>query len=111
MSDQKKQNFKTEMGQKATHTTEELSGPLYAQANRIIKELGQELKPNDVLEHIGSAAIHIYQSPKLGHLFFISQVQPLGNTPEPSASEAMTKLKNEMMKYYGRNPQVRRSGL
>lgn len=111
MSDHKKQNFKTEMGQKATHSTEEIHSELAAQANRIIKELGEELKPNDALEYKGSAAIHIYQSPRLGHLFFISQVQPLGSTPEWTASEGFTSLKNEMMKFYKRAPQTRRSGL
>lgn len=111
MSDFKKQNFETEIGQKAKVEQTKVDNELSAHANSALRQIGEFINPQvgDELEYMGSAAVHIYQSRKLKHMVFQAQA-PLGYTPETTASIAMEPLKGEMMNYYGRLKPTKRSG-
>lgn len=112
MDTHKKQLLDTQLGQSATIQREVLQGELYEQCNLVLKDLGEELNPNTqgALKYVGSAAIHIYQAPTIGQIFFVSQVSPLGKCPEPLASQALNDLRGRMMEHYGRKAQTKRSG-
>jgi len=55
-------------------------------------------------------AIHIYQSEILGQVFFMGQVNTLADTPEETASAALSNLRGDAQNYYGRTRQTKRSG-
>lgn len=110
MSKFKEQIFNTDISQKATIHREDVQSEVNTQANALIRELGEEIKPVKGIDYLGSAVVHIYKSPKLDQLFFQSQVVTLGNTPEVIASKAITDLRGSCMEYYGRKRPVKRSG-
>jgi hypothetical protein len=71
---------------------------------------GQILNPMPgTVEYLGAAAVHIYKSPMLDQLFFVSQT-PLGALSEPIAAKAIESLRSDCMVAYGRKRSVRRSG-
>jgi len=107
--------FETKLGIEAAIKRETLSSEGIARANEILARVGAELLhpvPNaaDSVIYQGSAAVHIYQSEKLGQMFFLAQTDTLGSTPELLAGKAMTDLRGAMMEYYGRKRQTKRSG-
>lgn len=111
MNEHKKKNFETEIGQKVHVARDEINNDGGLHANQKLGDIGEFLNPKPKeLNYIGSTAIHIYQSEMLGHIFFVSQTGSLGDTPEVTASTALTALKGDMMKEYGRGRQKKRSG-
>lgn len=111
MSDHKTQTFNTDLGQKASVERHEVRGKEIEMANHRVMEIGRSLNPMpDHLKYLGSMAVHIYQSEMLGQLFFMSQCQTLGDTPELLASTALTDLKGTAQQFYGRTRQTKRSG-
>jgi len=111
MEDHKKQLLETEFGQRATVTREELSSELNTRANQTIRSVGEALNPSpNGLQYLGSAAVHVYQSPVLGQVMFVSQTGCIGHTPEALASKAVHDLKGSLMEQYGKKRRVLRSG-
>lgn len=105
--------FRDSIGQKATVTREQMGDEQAANPNRALAGLGLSLNPKaETLEYKGSAAVHIYQSPVLKQLFFISQTQPLAlyRCPEMLASRAFDDLLREMKTMYGHKVGKLRSG-
>lgn len=107
-----KQSVETEFGQKVTVDREENVVTEESQrAAKMLLDAAGTLNPRkDVLEHLGSAAVHVYRSPMLGQLFIMSQL-PLGKMSAELGSEAIKALKNDMLAAYGMKRKVRRSGL
>lgn len=83
-------------------------------ANRALNDIGDFIHKNaeglSGLEYQGSAAVHIFLAPALGEMVFVTQVQPLLQTPERIAGPAFTQLQKDMMKAYGRKTTKLRSG-
>jgi hypothetical protein len=105
--------FRDEIGQKATVSREELGPEAAENPNRKLCELGIGLNPKpETLEYKGSAAVHIYQSPILKQLFFVSQTQPLDlyRCPEMLATKAFDDLLGTLKEMYGRKRPKLRSG-
>jgi len=104
--------FDTDMNINAKVRRESVQSSDAVRAGSGLTQIGKLLNPKpDTLKHLGSAAIHIYQSEILEQLFFVSQTGPLNNTPEILASKAMTALKEDMKVEYGRKRTTKRSGL
>ena len=62
-------------------------------------------------EHIGSTAVHIFQSEMLGHMFFITQTNGMAKVPETTADLAHKQLKLDLMeKVFARKAPKLRSG-
>lgn len=78
--------------------------------NGELRKIGEGMKWYDDLSYLGSTAVHIYTSPALGQVFYISQAATLGQTPEGAAAGAIMDLGNVCKQYYGRRPQRVRSG-
>mgnify|MGYP001456754919 CR=1 FL=1 len=103
--------FNTDIGQKATVERHETASELATRANRTLRHLGETLNPiGEHLKYMGSASIHVYQSEMLGQLFFLSQTDTMQDCPEPLASRAFDSLRSDLMAFYGRNRQTKRSG-
>lgn len=103
--------FERDMGQKAKVERELVGGTGPARANASLLQLGAAVNPKpETLEYLGSGAVHIYKSPILDQLFFISQTETLGTTPEIVADKALTDLRASFMERYGRTPGRKRSG-
>lgn len=110
MNEHKKQTFQTEMGQKVNVDRQFGTSEDAKEASKRLHDVGTMLNPiPDVLEYKGTAAIHIYQSPQLGQIFYVSQVGSLKVT-ELEASNALTELKGSLMEAYGRDRKTKRSG-
>lgn len=107
----KEQTFKTELGTKATVQHTEMKVDEANPINRELADLGMKANPKpEVLTYMGSAAVHIYQSAQLGHLFFVSQTQPLlwYRCPEVMVVAAFNHLLASMKATFGhRRPRVR----
>ena len=109
----KEMTFRTELGTKATVRHEEMKVEEGNPINRELADLGLKANPKpDVLSYMGSAAVHIYQSPQLGQLFFISQTQPLAwyRCPEVLAVAAFNHILASMKSMYGHRRTKLRSG-
>ncbi len=89
-------------------------GEVMSRANRAINDVGDfihaEVPQLKGLDYLGSAAVHIYMAPTLNQLVFVSQTQPLLETPERIAGPAFTDLQKSMMAAYGRKQTKVRSG-
>lgn len=110
--DEKK--LKTDFGINAKVERREVSNKeALAKANGDLKKIGDLLNPinPEVLEYFGSCAVHIYKSPVLNQVYFVSQISGLKDVPEVIASEAIGELKGSAMAHYGRRKPKRRSGL
>ena len=106
----KKQSLETDFGQKVAVVRNKVSGEDAAEAVKLLLRAGNSLNPVPrTLEYMGSMAVHIYKSPALEQVFFISQT-PLGHTSEDLASKALTDLRGSAMEAYKRKRQVKRSG-
>lgn len=110
--DNESAQFDMEMGQKATVQRDDQTGSAAEHANRSLRKIGSELQPEAHKDavYLGSAAVHIYQSPILKHLFLISQTDTLQGVHEALAIKAAQDLTKSMQKFYGRRPQTLRSG-
>lgn len=107
--------FNTKLGTEAVVKRETLSAEGFQRANEILARVGAELlhpvpAATESVTYMGSAAVHIYQSEKLGQLFFVCQLDTLEGCPEVLASKAMSDLRGGVMERYGRKRQVLRSG-
>lgn len=107
----KEKTFKRDIGQKAQVQRQEFTGEAVSKANRMLNELGNVLNPVDeTLNHVGSAAVHIYQSPVLEQIFFVTQTHGMQRVEEVTASAAFDDLRTALMKTYKRKPGRKRSG-
>ena len=110
MDDFKKLDLETQFGQKVDVKRESISTSDTDKSNGMLLHAGDLLNPRpDVLTYLGAMAIHVYQSPILEQLFFVSQL-PVRNIPEAIAAKAITDLRGSVMEAYGRKRQVKRSG-
>jgi hypothetical protein len=89
-------------------------GDAIKRANRALNDIGdfihEEVPQVKELEYLGSAAVHIFLARGMQQVVYISQTQPLGETPERVAGPAFTDLQKSMMDYYGRKTTKIRSG-
>lgn len=104
--------FNTDMGINATVKRETKGNSDFKNANLKLRSIGSKMGTREFkgYTYIGSAAVHIYQSEILGELGFASQVDTLQDTVEILADKALTALKSDMMNFYGRDRQKKRSG-
>jgi hypothetical protein len=95
-------NARVDRGEKLDQDTDRENGHLRGIARR--------LNPvPKTLKHLGSFAVHTYQSEILGQLFFVKQVVHEGITEEV-ASKAFEDLRGSTMESFARKRQIRRSG-
>lgn len=89
----------------------DISGEQAEKGNARLRDLGTDLNPMpEYLNYKGSMAVHIYQSEMLGQIFFMGQTNTLADTPEETASAALSNLRGDAQTYYGRTRQKKRSG-
>jgi len=99
------------MGQKVKVERHEVASEASTKGNGLLRDIGELVNPiPNTLKYVGSMAVHIYQSEMLRQVFFMGQAQTLGDTPEETASAALTNLKGDAMNYYGRARKTKRSG-
>ena len=119
MTDKEKQEakdaaFRSDLGHKATVERWDSKGEDAFNANYELQKIGQVLKQGHTElrnhEYLGSMAVHVYLAPTVDIPMFISQT-PLGKSPEVLTSSALTDLKGVAMEFYGRDRQVKRSGV
>ena len=111
LSDHKRKAVRTEFD--ANASIERLTGTsdLIRLAAADLRRIGERLNSHPAaLEYLGTAAVHIYRSPMLGHVEFLTQT-PLGFASETTADEAIKALKSDAMVAYDRKRRTRRSGL
>ena len=109
----KEQTFRTQIGQKATVSREQVSNEQVTKANAQLDELGTSLNPVPTsLKYMGSAAVHIYWNETFEQVFFISQVAPLEHNkcPEILAAKSFDDLVGTMKELYGKKRSLLRSG-
>lgn len=109
-SDFIKKKFKTDIGQHAKVERFEKMDVDSTRWNSELRRIGEGLKWYEDLRYEGSAAVHIYTSPALGQMFFISQASSLGQTSEPAAAAALSDLGNVCKNWFGNRTQRLRSG-
>lgn len=101
----------TEIGQKVAVERHEIQNGLASSLNERLRDIGEAGNPiAKTLEYKGSMACHIYESPVLGQVFFITQTQTMQDVSEITAGNALANLRGDMMAHYGRNRQKKRSG-
>lgn len=115
-----KQNFDTDLGQRANVARTDVSADFVPVANKMLTEIGVKLQQCDegakALEYVGSAAVHIYQSNGIiakdgtPQLIFASQTDTLGRTHELAAGAAGQDLLKAIARRFGRKPPTKRSG-
>jgi hypothetical protein len=110
MHDIQKQQLTSEIGSLAHVRREQVTSEESKTANRELRAIGDLLKPVKNNEYLGSSAVHIYKLEALDEVIFVSQTQPLGETPEVLGAKAFDDLKNRAMEHYGRKAPKLRSG-
>lgn len=117
-----KQNFDTDLGQKAHVTRESLpDSEMIDSCNECLRDMGESLGRQDPaikhMTYLGSAAVHVFASEvlvgrdgALPQLAFYSQTDTLGKTNELIAGAAGQDLLKSIAKRYGRKPPTKRSG-
>ena len=111
MSNSEITKLKKNLDSTAKVTRDNVMGPEVTKGNEMLREVGTLVNPIPAhLKHIGSMAVHIYQSEQLGQIFFMGQVSTLGECPEDTASAALSNLRGDAQGYYGRSRQKKRSG-
>lgn len=107
-----KKDFNTQLGQKAHVERYDRDA---TQENTKLREIGRDIHfakgtpGEEAAEYLGSAAVHIYRTPHLGTMFFVSQ-DCLGGTPEDIAGAALSDFRKTIMRNYGRKAGLLRSG-
>lgn len=109
---QQDQTLHSDLGHKAKVRREDLKdGEKKERATRQLKAIGVELLPIPALTYMGSAAVHIYQAPALGEIFFVSQTGIEAEVSEVTASAACESLIKDVAKQFqGRIIKKKRSG-
>ena len=111
MGDRMTGKFQNTLHHSAKVTRDNVTGEEVTKANAMLRDIGADLNPIPKnLIYKGSMAIHIYQSEIQGHDFFMGQVNTLADTPEETASAALSNLRGDAQNYYGRTRQTKRSG-
>lgn len=102
--------FQADLKHSADVKREDMQSELAAKANKQLREIGDQIKPVQGIEYVGSAAVHVYKSEIAGNIYFISQVGTLGECNEALAQAAFKDLAGSAMEYFGRKRPVTRSG-
>lgn len=109
-NEQDKSKFLSDVGQKAKIDRFEKNDTDATRWTNQLRDIGREMATQLTgYEYCGSACVHIYKSPMIGHVIYLSQT-PLEACPEPIAGPAVSDLRNVMLQYYNRKPQRKRSG-
>lgn len=105
------QKANTEFGQMAKVTREDKTNDLAKVMNESLRKIGF-MGQSEVngYEYQGSMALHVYKSPLLNEIIYINQTSPMQHVPEIIASKAFENLKGDLLEFYGRSRQVKRSG-
>ncbi len=112
----KQKIFRDSIGQKATVEREQIGELDSSPMNRKLCDLGLEAQKvrNDLqhYQYMGSAAVHVYVNPVLGHLALVSQANPLVlyRCSEEVAAKAIEDLAREMKAAYNKRTGKLRSG-
>lgn len=111
-NDFQKKTFRSQLGISATVQRETVSGDASGRANAKLLEIGRECNPKpENLEHLGSAAFHVYYNETLEQVFFVSQTgSTLGKCPESLAQAGTKDFIGTIMENYGKRRPKLRSG-
>ncbi len=113
--------YSADIGHKAKVERDSASGPLIAECNDVLRNIGQVLQKSDPgcanLQYAGSAAVHIFLSPagilaKDGtpQIGLFCQVSTLGQVPELISASALQDLLKSAAGHYGHKLTPKRSG-
>lgn len=105
--------FQTEIGQKAIVQREDIQNDRTEDLRGVLSDIGKNFAEVGAvpkgMEYCGSAAVHIFRAPTLGHVAYVNQLA-LSSCSEVLAGPAISDLRGAMMNFYGRARQKKRSG-
>jgi hypothetical protein len=108
--DNKDTTFNRDIGQKAKVERHEFANENSARQNKLLWDMAEKLNPAPkAVKHLGSFAVHVYQSEHLKQLFFVKQTL-VDDCEEIVASKAFEDLRGTIMEAYERKRQTKRSG-
>lgn len=99
------------LGSEATIQRETIRGPLQAEMNRRLREIGALSNPveGSAVKYKGTLAVHIYMAEELGHPFFQCQLL-IQDCNDILCSMAVQELVGTAMEKKGHKRPVKRSG-
>lgn len=109
-TENQKKTFDTQLGQGVSVERHDTQNSETKKAAERLKEIGELLRFTEYVDYKGSFACHIYESPALGQIFYVTQVGTLRGTNELTAAAAVSQLRKDVMTHYGRQPGEKRSG-
>lgn len=105
--------YRDEIGHKAVVQRESLENDRTDALKEVLKDIGKDAITVGMIpkgmEYVGSAAVHIYRAPSLGHVAYFNQIA-LATCPEALAGPAVSDLRGSMLQFYNHNRQKKRSG-
>ena len=102
--------FLDSMGLDAKVERHTIESELAERQQQVFRNIGEELNPHpEFAKHMGSFAIHIYQTEGTKTLLFMKQLIIEG-LEEVVAGKAFEDLKQTVMESYGHKRQTKRSG-
>ena len=106
--------FATDIGQKAIVEHHSIKNDEYtAELRKVLVDMATDLqrtnKVNKEFSYLGSFSVHVYSAPITGTLAFAGINNP-GSCHYNVAEAAVQKLKQDVVQYYTKRRQVKRSG-